>query len=158
MFLACWSRIHERTISLRFLGIILRVLRLEVLHGFLSGCPPFSFTLKTFVWISSKNSASDVPPKIWRNNWPTLRIEWAHSRPPLLNCFKPYGNIWKYSYVYKYLRTGSVCIYICSLVRPKQPSVPCCSSTKSRFLRILCLTPPPHTQRKILTTISLVNH
>ncbi len=25
-----WSRIHERTISLRFLGIILRVLRLEV--------------------------------------------------------------------------------------------------------------------------------
>ncbi len=27
---APWSRIHERTISLRFLGIILRVLRLEV--------------------------------------------------------------------------------------------------------------------------------
>ncbi len=25
-----WSRIHERTISLRFLGIILRLLRLEV--------------------------------------------------------------------------------------------------------------------------------
>jgi hypothetical protein len=28
--LECRSRIHERTISLRFLGIILRVLRLEV--------------------------------------------------------------------------------------------------------------------------------
>jgi hypothetical protein len=25
-----WSRIHERTISLRFLGIIFRILRLEV--------------------------------------------------------------------------------------------------------------------------------
>jgi hypothetical protein len=50
------SRVHERTISFRFLGIILRVLRLEVsvwmdflnhreeeLYVFLSGFPPFSF-------------------------------------------------------------------------------------------------------------------
>ncbi len=49
-----WRRIHERTILLRFLGIILRVLRLEVSlwiflkhrkggYGFLSGFPPFYF-------------------------------------------------------------------------------------------------------------------
>jgi hypothetical protein len=30
-----WSRIHQRIISLRFLGIILRALRLEGLYGFL---------------------------------------------------------------------------------------------------------------------------
>jgi hypothetical protein len=47
--------IHERRIMLMFLGIILRVVRLEVsawisktigkrVYGFLSGFPPFSFT------------------------------------------------------------------------------------------------------------------
>jgi hypothetical protein len=51
------SRIHERKISLKFLSIILRVLTLEVSvwisktimkgvrFGFLSGFPPFSFTV-----------------------------------------------------------------------------------------------------------------
>jgi hypothetical protein len=48
------SRIHERTISLRFLGIIFKVSDLRFLYGFLkpmgrgyiflSGFPPFSFT------------------------------------------------------------------------------------------------------------------
>ncbi len=80
------SRIHERTISLRFLDIILRVLRLEVQYGFikpqgggygfLSVYPPFSFTVysnftveivrgcvtvsskENFFGISSKNLAS----------------------------------------------------------------------------------------------------
>jgi hypothetical protein len=51
------SRIHERTNSLGFLGIILSVLRLGKVscmdflnqrgggYGFLSGIPPFSFTV-----------------------------------------------------------------------------------------------------------------
>jgi hypothetical protein len=49
------SRIHERTFSLRFLGIILRVLKLDVSVWisqtigmgvwFLSGFPSFSFTV-----------------------------------------------------------------------------------------------------------------
>jgi hypothetical protein len=43
-------RIHERTISLRFLGIILRVLSLIPKgrgYSFLLGFPPFSFTVYT---------------------------------------------------------------------------------------------------------------
>jgi hypothetical protein len=48
------SRIHERKILFSFLGIILRVFRLEVSvwtkplgrgYGFLSGFPSFSFTV-----------------------------------------------------------------------------------------------------------------
>ncbi len=54
--------------------------------------------------------------------------------------------------MYKYLRTGSVlvCIYICSLVRPKQPSVPCCL----QFYQVTFPSyfmpqppPPPHTEK-----------
>jgi len=53
--------------------------------------------------------------------------------------------------MYKYLRTGSVCIYICSLVHPKQPSVP--SYLPSRVLPshvsfVFYASPPsPHTQK-----------
>jgi hypothetical protein len=39
------SRIHERTISLRFLGIILRDLRLGKEVWFSIRFPPFSFTM-----------------------------------------------------------------------------------------------------------------
>ncbi len=69
------SRIHERKISLRFSGIILRVLRLEVsvcnvyiTNQFQTTFAPLvevtvnskdEKTLKTFVSITSKNSASD---------------------------------------------------------------------------------------------------
>jgi hypothetical protein len=66
--------------------------------------------------------------------------------------------------MYKYLRTGSVCIYICSLVHPKQPSVPSCLQFYQVTFPSYFMPPPPpptpiHTdQRKILTTISLVNH
>jgi hypothetical protein len=57
------SRIHECTISLRFLGIILRVLRLKVSNSIYvcrGDCEKQGgkVSLKTFVPITSKNSAS----------------------------------------------------------------------------------------------------
>ncbi len=78
LLLLSWSRIHERTILLRFLGITLRVLRLEVSvnNVYITNQfqPTFAQggqggkirsrgdrkTLKTFVPITSKNSASVV--------------------------------------------------------------------------------------------------
>ncbi len=67
-----WSRIHEHTISLRFVGIILRILRLEVsvynvyitnqFQTTFAGamCNVHSKEGKTFAQIASKNSASGV--------------------------------------------------------------------------------------------------
>jgi hypothetical protein len=76
-----WSRIHERTISLRILGISLRVLRLEVSvynvykpvsNPFCSG----NSKEKTFLPITSKDSASKAAPS---NSWQPLK-QWRHLR------------------------------------------------------------------------------
>ncbi len=84
------SRFHERTISLRFLNIILRVIRLEVYvclhykpvsnHFCTRGRGRWPWiarrkTLKTFVPIKSQNSASELI--LLDKPWPATHVELA---------------------------------------------------------------------------------
>ncbi len=57
-----WSRIHERKISLRLLGIILRVLRLEVLHYKPVSKHFYSRGSKICLWIARRKTLRTLVP------------------------------------------------------------------------------------------------